>query len=41
MAAGACILTVSGVSSSMVGNLLRRILDGSLQRIGLPEATLW
>ena len=45
MAAGACILTVSGVSSSIkfalyvVGNLLRRILDGSLQRIGLPEAT--
>jgi hypothetical protein len=45
MAAGACILTVNGGSSSIkfalyvVGDLLRRILDGSLQRIGLPEAT--
>ena len=46
MPSGACILTVNGGSSSIkfalyvVGNLLRRILDGSLQRIGLPEATL-
>ena len=45
MAAGACILTVNGGSSGIkfafyvAGELLRRILDGSLQRVGLTEAT--
>ena len=40
-----CILTVNGGSSSIkfalfeVGDLLQRILAGSIERIGLPEAT--
>ena len=41
-----CILTINGGSSSIkfalfeVGDTLRRILEGELERIGLPEATL-
>jgi acetate kinase len=40
------ILTINGGSSSIkfalfeAGDLLRRILDGGIERIGLPEATL-
>jgi acetate kinase len=42
----ACILTVNGGSSSIkfalfeAGDSLRRILEGRIERIGLPEATL-
>ena len=45
-AAGPCILTINGGSSSIkfalfeAGDSLRRILDGRIERIGLPEATL-
>ena len=41
-----CILTINGGSSSIkfalfeTGDSLRRILDGRIERIGLPEATL-
>jgi acetate kinase len=41
------ILTINGGSSSIkfalfeAGNLLRRILEGEIERIGLPEATWW
>ncbi len=41
------ILTINGGSSSIkfalfeAGNSLRRILEGGVERIGLPEATLW
>ena len=41
-----CILTINGGSSSIkfalfeVGDSLRRILEGGIERIGLPEATL-
>ena len=40
------ILTINGGSSSIkfalfeVGDSLRRILEGGIERIGLPEATL-
>jgi len=40
------ILTINGGSSSIkfalfeAGNSLRRILEGGMERIGLPEATL-
>ena len=40
------ILTITGGSSSIkfalfeAGDLLRRILEGGIERIGLPEATL-
>jgi acetate kinase len=43
--AKACVLTINGGSSSIkftlfeAGNSLRRILAGSIERIGLPEAT--
>ena len=42
--AGPCILTINGGSSSIkfalfeAGNALRRIMQGSVERIGLPEA---
>ena len=45
-AADPCILTINGGSSSIkfalfeTGDSLRRILDGRIERIGLPEATL-
>jgi acetate kinase len=41
-----CILTINGGSSIIkfalfeAGNPLRRILEGGIERIGLPEATL-
>ncbi len=41
------ILTINGGSSSIkfalfeAGDPLRRVLEGSIERIGLPEATLW
>jgi acetate kinase len=41
-----CILTINGGSSSIkfalfdAGDSLRRILEGAIERIGLPEATL-
>ena len=41
------ILTINGGSSSIkfalfeAGDSLRRILDGEIGRIGLPEATFW
>jgi acetate kinase len=41
-----CILTINGGSSSIkfalfeAGDSLRRILEGGIERIGLPEATL-
>ena len=41
------ILTINGGSSSIkfalfeAGDSLRRILEGGIERIGLPEATLW
>ncbi|MEO8338641.1 MAG: acetate/propionate family kinase [Nitrospirota bacterium] len=42
----ACILTINGGSSSIkfalyeAGDSLRRILEGGIERVGLPEATL-
>ena len=44
--ANSCILTINGGSSSIkfalfeAGDSLRRILEGGIERIGLPEATL-
>ena len=43
--ANACILTINGGSSSIkfalfdVSDSLRRILEGTIERIGLPQAT--
>ena len=44
--ANRCVLTINGGSSSIkfalfeAGNPLRRVLEGSIERIGLPEAIL-
>jgi acetate kinase len=41
------ILTINGGSSSIkfalfeAGDPLRRIIEGGIERIGLPEATFW
>src|SRR5579862_7664320 len=46
MTPGPCILTINGGSSSIkfalfeAGDSLRRILEGGIERIGLPDATL-
>ena len=43
--AEACVLTINGGSSSIkfalfdVDHMLQRIIAGSIERIGLPEAT--